>query len=519
MATVQHAEDKAPETKKGEHLLKGELCTFSLGGELPKRRWFTVSLPFGMVRRVFKVEPYDPERGKGEQRKRIDSHVRKLVREMKAGNFTPASWSGGVRDGHLKNLEIDEKRGVVKLTVNERNPLALLDGGHRFESLEEIRKESDKDSLPVVDGVAITVQIYLDPKYIRKDFRNLQAGRQVSRSQLKFMEEEEAQPDPNDKKYPVKSLSHKVAWILNKTENSFLFNDVNFAGSGSKKVEYASITTMSGSDIGTSIAGGVKITLYSGFNSFFPGGEDERRDFLVACYKAIYDGIWKYGEKEEYTDPVINKKESFPQILMPERMLRPKRLDGTKGGTGMLIMLGNMLAFRLLAVRRKAEIVSTEVKRLVECAQQTLDCEIRGGGSGTAKREATGEFVRLYFEDVVRHGEGDQHDSKKLDGIDGVPQLLCDKILTRSTLNVSTDAVPYLPADDVDDHAPEPRMSDPDQTDPEWTEEEDADTPQIEPDFSGGETETEEGDEFTPPTPKGKVKVSKKHKSATGVMG
>src|SRR5436305_12848574 len=129
MTVTPQVEEKEP--KKGEHQFKGELCQFSLGENETKRRWFTISLPFAQARKVFRVEPYDPERGKGEQRKRIDSHVRKLVRAMKAGDFTPASWSGGVRDGHLKNLEIDEKRGQVRLTVNERNPLALLDGGHQ----------------------------------------------------------------------------------------------------------------------------------------------------------------------------------------------------------------------------------------------------------------------------------------------------------------------------------------------------------------------------------------------------
>lgn len=498
--------------EKGWYTLTGDLCLFNLGPDRTNRRYFIWSGPFGVARKIFKVEPYDPVKNQGEQRARIDSHVRKLKRAMMTGAFTPAPWAGGVRTTHLKNLEVDDKRKKVKLRVSDRHPLACLDGGHRFESLEDLRKEAgDTAGVKVVDGVTISVQVYLDPKFIREDFDNLQAGRAVNKSQRTFMKDMNAHGN-DPKNGPYRILAQKVAWALNKLPEpeSFLSNDVNFTGGGGGRVEYASITTLGGSDVGTSIAGGAKIALYQGFKQFLPT-EDNARDFLVECYKTVWQGIHKYDDQQEFTDPMDGSKQRFPSMLMPGRMLRPNRLGGrgTKGGTGLLIMLGNMLAFRMLAVRKKADtpIPPAEVKRLVEAAREVLDNDVKGGGSGPAKREATGEFVRLYFEDVVRRGDGDEHDERKSGAIDGVPTLLCDVILTRSTLNVPKDVTEYIPADEIEPEPETPRMSDPDQTDPEWNEEDGPPDPAL---------DTDE-EEFQPPKPS-KGNGGKK-KPVTGSMG
>jgi hypothetical protein len=493
---------------KGWYTLTGDLCEFNLGGETPNRTWFVINKPFGLVRKLFEVYPYDPVEGKGEQRSRTDnkgnpdSHVKKLRRAMVGGNFTPAPWAGGIRKGQLKNLEVDEKKKTVKLRVSERSPLPCLDGGHRESAMEMIRNEAEKAKdvakMALVDALTITVQVYLDPNFTSRDFRNLQAGKPVSRSQLKFMEEQElASTDPK------RSLAKRVAIALDKLPDheSFLSNDVNFLGGGGGKVEYASITATGGSDIATSLAGGAKIALYEGFKQFLPT-EEAARDFLVESYKAMWTGIYKYDEKEEFINQMDGQKELMPRLLINGRMLRPNRLGGkgTKGGTGLLIMLGNMLAFRMLAVRKKADIPSTEVIRLIKAAGEVLDSEVRGGGSGTAKRELTGEFVREYFKDAVRQGEMDGHDMRLLGAIEGVPTLLID-ILTRSTLNVDKEATEFIPADEVEDEsAPTPptgRLSDPDQTDSTW----------VESDAIP--------EDFTPPLPKN----GRKKKVAAGAMG
>lgn len=461
---------------KGWHTITGELCEFQIRPDLPLRRWFTVNIKFGLARRILKVEPYDPAKGRGEQRNTVGSHVNKLVRAMAAGHFTPASWSGGVREGHLKNLEIDPKKKRVKLRINERNPIPCLDGGHRNVSLEKIRETSDKKQQEAVDNLTITVQIYLDPKWIREDFRNLQAGRNVSKSQLKFMQEEESAAltvSPDDKKTPVKNIARKTAWVMNKLSNkeSFLSGDINFTGEGGGKVQYASITAEGGSDLATSIYGGAKICLHEGFRQYL-SDDKTAMDFLVECYTSVWQGIYKYDSQIDYQDPVDGSVEKFPELLLPGKMLRPNSLKAgsTKSGTSLLVMLGNVLAFRMLTIRKDIKIPSTEVKRLVEAAREILNDDVRGGGSGSAKRELTGEFVRYYLQDVIRK-RGSEHDNRKLGAIDGVPSLLCDVIWTRSTLAVSKKATEFsdFSIDEEDETLPS-RLSDPDQTDEEWTE-------------------------------------------------
>lgn len=481
-----------------EQVFEGELCEFQIRSDLPKRRFTTVNVTFGMARQFFKIQPYDPVKGTGEQRERIDSHVKKLQRAFQSGTYTPAPLAVGVRDSHLDSVHIDEKKRKVRITVSEVNPLALLDGGHRFASLTDMRATADVDGQKKIDSVMLTFVIHLDPEYIRKDFANLQAGKSVSRSLMKVMEEQ-GELNPDDKNTPTRRLTRQLAGILNSLpENeSFLHNDINFTKTGGGKVEYASITTLSGSDLGTSLSGGARIALFPQFwMDVFKQDETKARDFLVECYKAVWQGIWKYDEVHEFKHAMTGQDEKCPQLIMNDRMLRPNRTGGTKGGTGLLIMLGNMLAFRTLAYHRKAEINQADVKRLVESAQQVLDTSVQGGGSGPAKRMNTREFVVEYFDDIVRQGEGDEHDARKLGAIHGVPVILCDQILTRSTL-----AVQKKSKDAIDDHNYNPpRMSDPDQTTPDW-EETKPDGGPIDNAEEIGNIEGSEGFEPPPPSP------------------
>lgn len=483
-------EIKEREPKRGEIQLKGDLCEFWLGeGKGSKVQWFVTNLPYKQVRRVLEVQPYDLIKQTGVQRGTIRNHVNKLKSEMLKGEFTPAGWSGSVLDSHLKNLKIDVNKGTVTLIVSERNPLAIIDGGHRYAALEAIRDKADKQLQTALDNLTITVQIYLDPEAVRKNFKNLQAGRPVSKSHMKIMEDIEASKkkgiDPSDKKAFVKELSRQVVWLLNRDEGDdrgpeFISGDVNFTTVGEKHMEYASITTTGGSDIATSVAGGARVTQY--YRSLFPGGIDEQRDFLVACYKAIWEGIEHHAPKAEQVDATDGKRIIYPAIVGPGMTLRPNKKKGTKGGTGLLLMLGNMLAFRALAVRREPKIVATDVKKLVDSAVATLHGPVSGGNSGPIKRQLTGEFVREFFEDVVQ--QDDENDVRKMEAIDGIPRLLCDEILTRSTLGLDRNS-------GLKDERPR-RLSDPDQTSAGWNNDEEEEVPETELELELGDMEDEE---------------------------
>lgn len=505
-----------------QYVFEGELCEFQVNDKVPKRRWTVVNVPYKVARKFLKAMPYDPINNKGEQRQRIDSHVRKLQRAVENGEYTPAPWAASVRQSHLKNLTIDEKRRKVSVQVSVQNPLALIDGGHRNNSLADLMKahKDDKEYLARIDALTISVTIYLsgDPKATREDFTRLQEGRAVSKSQIQVMK----QMDGNvpEKKKPYVAIYSIVARRLNADDESYFKDEIKFVSGDNGRLEYSAITTLEGSDIATTLGGGAKIVQYPGFADFFPNGDKDKQDFLVACYNGVYQGINEYDEKENFEDPHTGVKMRYPQLLGPGRMLRPTKKGGTKGGTGLLTMLGNMLAFKKLAVDRKTDIKPADLKKVVEVARLVLDQGTEGGMSGPDKRALAGEFAREYFRDHAKRSEADEANLKKLDSYDGVPALLC-AILNKSAVGVSADATEYAGPEEEDAKAagkvPRP---DPRDTDPVFL----ADADAAEAEMEAGETmtideEMVDGGVTPSPGPKGKTKVSKKNEALMGTMG
>jgi hypothetical protein len=351
-------------------------------------------------------------------------------------------------------------------------------------------------------------------------------GLPVNRSQLRFMAE--ADGHISEKLVPFMHIYRPLAQRLNEDPESFLYHQVKFTTSQqTSPLEYASITTSTGSDLATSLVGGAKIVRYPGFADHFPD-DDAAVEFLVKCYNAAYQGIFKYGKKEEFENQVTGKTESFPELLQVQKALRPTILQGTKGGSAYLIMLGNMLAVRMLAVKKKLDIEPKDIKALVATAEETLNLDVNeaGGGSGNAKRTMNGRFVRAYFDDAIKKDDKDETDMRKLEAVDGVPVILCDIIMTRSAFSVPKNAVAFYGAETAEEandigkrrgkvgHHRKPPVD----TDEGWVDEE----PEVIPDEDALESETdfldeETQSEFSPPPPKPKHR--KKEAAGSGLMG
>lgn len=523
--------------------LSGKLCKFTLPIEgYIDRPWFSTDVTYGVLRKFFAVVPYDPNKGKGEQRDPIVSNINRLYKAMKGNNYTPSTICVGIRVSHEKAMVKDEKKRRVTLTIKADNPLPITDGGHRSKGLEKLWKEATTDEQKkAIEAIDVPIQIFLRPELIKRDFQNLNDSKAVSRSQLKMMREEELVDDAE--KGPAIRVTQRAVALMDvapETE-SFLHNDVNFTGGGSGKCDYSSLTAANASDLATSVTGGAKIVLYPSYEKMFHADkekgltrEDVAADFLVTCYKSVWQGIYKYDEKEEIPNKMLGTVETFPELLLDGNMLRPNRLSGkgTKGGTGLNIMAGNMLAFYMLQVAHKTIVQPVHVKKVVAALRETLLQEVQGGGSGPAKRAATGEFIREFFKDDIRQTDDDQIDMNKMGAVDGVPTILCDLILTPSACNVPSRAQ-RAKANIVDtstEAESKKSLSDPDQTMPGFDDDtpvgeletfDDADAPEVDADpdtiddqvtMEADDDETEDHKpevDFVPPAKGGKKKGAK----------
>lgn len=421
-------------------VLKGPVCEMVTGkreDDTPiVRRWIVVNLPYGIVRRITRSDRYNPDTGRGEQRAGIESWQKKLAKAQQNGTFTPTPYAAGLRESHRKQLKFTNGDKHVEFHVDNKNPLPLIDGQQRSGAREMMRKNAEPDEQKRIDSDIITLVVYLD--YRKVDFDNLQEGRPVNKSHRLSMRLREGLVDAA--KAPFLQMAQQVLTSLNNNPESHLDKQVKFDSGSSAPLEFSSLATLGGSDIATSIVGGTKIALYE--NQDFPvfaKGKQRTAAWLASMQVHAYQAIRKYGDKVELTNPVDGSKTEWPKVLQRDYVLCPAP-NGTKGGSSLLIGLGNMLAFRM-AWQDKDEPQPKDLKHFVEAVQDTFDIELEGGFSGPMKRQLMGDFCRRYFADIVQQ-EGEEHQTKKLVPIDnGIPYLLT-LMLTRSTFAVPKTARP-----------------------------------------------------------------------------
>ncbi len=178
--------------------LTGEFTQWTLFDH--KRQYGTVqNLPFCKAREYIKAVCFNGQTGAGQQREIVESHVRRLKKEMEAGTYTPTNVSAACSKKHRQALELNEG-GTFVLPVNCDEPLLHTDGGHRFEAIrcivkeleEKLAKAGEKDKeklarwLEQAKAVSVTVTVYFDGNPAQ-DFVHLQQGRAVDAAHILSM--------------------------------------------------------------------------------------------------------------------------------------------------------------------------------------------------------------------------------------------------------------------------------------------------------------------------------------------
>jgi hypothetical protein len=196
-------------------------------------------------------------------------------------------------------------------------------------------------------------------------------------------------------------------------------------------MQYSSLSSIKPSDMATTVFGGWKVATWTG-----QGGRGRGARWLADTYVEAYRAVLAHCK------PSV-EEEGIPQVFERGKLLRPILIEGTRGGSAFLVMLGNLLAFRK-NFEGVEEATPKMLKHLARVVDETLDHE-HTGQSAANKRDVAGRFVRAYFEDiVVPYGEKASADKPRLGAIDDVPYALI-QLWGSSTVDVDKKLVPKLP--------------------------------------------------------------------------
>ncbi len=278
---------------------------------------------------------------------------------MVDGNFTPSSVSASVGD---RKYEADEKK--FKMHLEEGEALPLIDGGHRFRSIEEIVESGNE----LAAQLPITILLHIDGDS-RKDFLNLQYGRAVDKSHMMSL-----QASGKD------NVVFSIAKLLNTGEASPFYKMIKFDSRSNAPLPISSLSGKGKSDIASSLVGATKVI----------SREGKGADWYVSILTKVFNIL----------------KEHSPATLEIGKILCPPP-EGRKGAASMLVGVANLVAYKLLST--KTDVV--DEKKLLECVDNNLDLETKGNLSGPNKRSLLGKFAGKYLDDM----DGDKHSGVPLD--------------------------------------------------------------------------------------------------------
>lgn len=407
-----HAEPRPPQGRVGS--LSGSWTPWVLC-DVPRQYGTIQCLPYEQAVEFLVAVPYRGETGKGQQRQVMESQVKSLMREMRAGTYTPTPVAGALKPHHGKLLVLKGDQ-TFTLTVDTRDPLLLIDGSHRFAAIgriiEKLKQElgkakepSEKEKLgrwiEQAKQLPCTVTVYFDGDP-QQDFVNLQKGRAVDTSHMKSLT-----LSSGDNKDPALKAAFDIARLLNKDEKSPFRKGVKFDSRVSLPLPIATLTATGGSDIGTSLVGLARVGIAA--------GKDEK--FLAAAVTDAFQAL-----------KAASAAEDDDGILEAGKVLTPSENHGSKGASTMLTGVGVCLAYRLIALKKDVA-DPTDLQKLVDAAEYALNKSVQGNFSGPIKRQLLGRFAKEFFADLTeaRH--------------QGVPVSLL------KTLTCSTFAVKAMPND------------------------------------------------------------------------
>lgn len=355
-------------------------------GEEFTRPFVIIVEKFKKLREWLVVVEYDSMKQVGWQRAASESHYQAIARDMARNEFTPTGWVASADEWHVKNLEFPDvpegSHPVVNLKVNNEHRLRLSDGNHRYESLkfllDKALEDGDAARVRAIENTYIDLKVLLSPSYILSDFVRLQKGKAVSLNTIKAMDL--ASGNMSEEKLENTRYATRLARILSEIERSHLFHNIAFDKPDAKRVQYSSVIADAASSQSTTLYGGALIGMKFG----------RELEWMAERYVEAYQLL---GEDKG--------EDGKPYLYSGTKKLKPANLEGTKGGSHLLIGLGSVLAYRLCILGKfePDQIDREELEHFREVGTKKFE-HGRSGGSATEKRVDMNAFVKAYFADL-----------------------------------------------------------------------------------------------------------------------
>lgn len=405
------------------HTYREKVRTWKVNPKGKGRQYIVLTIPYREARQITEVVQYDDKRGRGEQRGLIAPWVATLRSAYVNDDYTPAAWYACLTPAIEKGLKFEGKNDKnVILTIPEGEQLPLIDGQQRNGALDRLYSEAegrdDQAALMTILDTDVTLIVYLtgDAKDRRANFLHLQEGKPVSRQLLQTLRVR-ASDDPTE------LFAYQTAKALAANNQSHLFQLVGF-GNDTAQISVHTITTSGGSESATSIYGGAEIARHYGLTT----------EWLVNTYIEAYQAIVSRAGTVEMDDG-LGGKQQWPSLFLDKFPLTPLgQWSGSKGGSALIIGVGNMLAYLKGLQEHHGDATDDDLDELVRACNEVFASPLPNGLSAPDKRRLMGDFARSLFHDFLLE-DGDEPQEGLLASDDGIPKPLTD-LLSRSTFGL-----------------------------------------------------------------------------------
>lgn len=349
--------------------ITAKLQEFDLsGGSSRGRRYVNLDTNFGMVRQYLKPDVYNADNSNGEQREQTEGHVRKLRDAISNKRYTPTSFTATI--GYPGQCTVED--GMVTLTLDENNPLTLLDGGHRYCALENIAREGVQ-ARRKVDNLPIPLLVLLDPEERKEDFLNLNAGLTINRSHVLNLKLDTGAIDRN--KLPYFLTGRELAKLSNNHPKSPFFRMVKFTDAGSAPIAFSQIVTDRKGDLLGSFFLSAKILEIMGLSN----------DWFASQFNAVFDLV-----KNKTCCAEAGKLLAVPPC-------------GPKGCANLFLNVVNQFIYYLY-LHNRTEPTSRDLK-VLEQSLIMYNQEIGGDLGGKRKATAARLFAQSLFNNIANDEE------------------------------------------------------------------------------------------------------------------
>lgn len=334
--------------------------------ENKNRQYMMLRTTYGRFRSLARPELYDSLTGQGEQRTQKAAHIRKLYKEMLAGNYTPTVFAAAV-----KEQPVDIVKQTATVTIDK--PLSLVDGGHRMIAIENLRKDANKK--PFIDKLPIECLVTLDRNHVRQDFINYQAGCAVDAAHMTSLKIAQGLL-PTDKN-GLLPIALDMAKRLYNNSASHLYKLVKFDSQSQAPLGIHTLLSMSSSDLVCSLYGTALIMEHT----------KQTADFVEEIFCEVYEEL----------------KRSLSNLFKPGKFLcQPP--EGTRGAASLLIGVVNQVLFRLYLLEH-SELLNGDLVDIVNAATEALSENVAGNFSASKKRELMQGFGDYFFEKMLENSE------------------------------------------------------------------------------------------------------------------